>query len=118
MTNKLVVTRETYATIRTGPSKAGGEIRRAPLGTELEYAFQLPALPNGDKWAVLTSIDPKSGHPWLFGGLETSAFIAVYVGGTEYAKLYPAPTDGGGYDDGWRDGYAKRTAEIIAFLKG
>jgi hypothetical protein len=91
MPNRLTITNQKGATIRTAAGTGAGIIRPAANGTVLDYQFILNA-PNGDQWALLTSIDPVTNREWRFGGDRTFAYVAVYVNGVNYADLQPDPT--------------------------
>jgi len=82
----LIITNPRGATIRTAPNTGGGSIRSIPSGAKLECQAVLTS-PNGDKWALLSPIDPDTNHAWRFGSALTSAYIAVYVSGADYASV-------------------------------
>lgn len=88
--NRLTVVNQKGANIRIAPNTGAGIIRQAKAGTVLDYVLCPPPYSNGDVWAMLTSIDPETLRPWRTSSVgETSAFVAVYVGGIEFAKLMP-----------------------------
>lgn len=98
-TGELTVINQQGVTIRTAPNTGAGSIRLARAGTVLEYQ-SIIELSGGDKWALLTSIDPEKAFPWHYGTSETVAFVAVYVKGVEYCKVHPDEKEGT-FADGW-----------------
>jgi hypothetical protein len=93
MPNRLTITNPKGATLRTAPNTSGGILRPAKAGTVLDYVATIPYA-NGDVWAMLTQTDPITQRPWRYGKDEAAVFVAVYVGGVEYATLQPDTADG------------------------
>jgi hypothetical protein len=119
---QLVVINPKGATVRTGPSTSGGEIRPAVHGEPLpifrlifaqRQAFDENYIPafiealkrgtvRGDVWAQISEMQTYHNEP-------VTGYVALRVNGTIYGALVGSvepsiPPAGGAYDEGLRDG--------------
>lgn len=107
--NALTITNPKGANVRIGAGTGAGIIRLAKAGKIFDYVVTIP-YENGDIWAILTATDPDTARPWRQGNAQTAAFVAVYVGGVEYAKMTPGPDS-----DDYRRGYNAAMGEVNEF---
>lgn len=139
---QFVITNQLGATLRTGPSTSGGEIRKAALGGDplpiarlifsQRQAFDETYIPafleawkkntvRGDVWLQLSEMQTYKNVP-------TTGYVAFRVGGTNYGVLVgaveppmPIPTDAleqyqRGYENGEINGSKSTLDKAIQYL--
>jgi hypothetical protein len=86
---KIVITNPAGATLRSGPSKSGGTIRKINNGEVLPVEFLLPAdQTTGDQWVKLEGLFPV-------GSANVSGYCAVKVNNQIFGVVVEVePPDG------------------------